>query len=198
MKFFLVSFVVLLLIAGGCATQKIDNESTPGIAELFQNFSTCQLNTFSHIENNKTAYEKLGTYKKIGNKGVWFDTKQIDKNSVDEIYRFETPVKLHGLTIVAAGYSFFKGDGQGYSGGDATYWGFYFAESPKEVYLALRNKFKSVADMRFMEHVYVNMKVLQQDGDKRFDQGSIIEDDTSQKGAKSYFNCSIQYKLVDK
>ena len=160
MKACLAPLAALVFFSSECATQKMEGESTPGIAGLFQDFSTCQSTTFSHIKSHQIQYEKLGQFKPIGNNGVWFNTMQINKNSVDEIYRFETPIKLNGLTIVAAGYSFFKGDGQGYSGGDATYWGFYFAESPKEVYLTLRKRYKSVAEMRFMGQEYVNMKVL--------------------------------------
>lgn len=68
----------------------------------------------------------------------------------------------------------------------------------KEVFAALRSSNPMVAAMRFMGDHYVNMKVLQRDGDKRFDQGAIIEADSTQEGAKSYFNCSIQYKIVQK
>jgi hypothetical protein len=192
-----VIFILLSLtiVTSVHATLNVNGESTPGTVELFQNFSSCQLSTFSHIEKNIAVYGNLGKFKKMGNEGSWFDTKQVDKNSVREIYRFKKPLKIYGLTVVAAGYSFYKADD---SFGDATYWGFYFAESPREIYQILRNKYQTVADMLLLEPGYVNMKVLQKDGDKLFDQGSILEEDTTQEGVKSYFNCSIQYKIIDK
>jgi len=173
-------------------------EFTHGAKELFQEFSTCQTSAFEFISKNKENYLSLGKFKEISSGGEWFDTKQLNKDSSDEIYQFDKPIKIAGLTAVAVGYSFFKGDGKGYSGGDATYWGFYFSEPPNQVFLALRKYYPSVAAMVFLGDNYVNMKVLQRDGDKVYDQGSIIESDTTQNGAKSYFNCSIQYKILEK
>ena len=172
-------------------------EFTSGAKELFQEFSTCQTSVFEHISKNKENYSLLGKFKEIPSSGEWFNTKKINKDSSDEIYRFDKPIKIAGLTAVAVGYAFFKGDGNGYSDGDATYWGFYFSEPPKEVFIALRRHFPSVAAMVFLGDSYVNMKVLQRSGDKVYDQGSIIESNTSQSGAKSYFNCSVQYKILD-
>lgn len=196
----LVSFpIVITSILLSCLTSPlIAGESTPGANELFQEFSTCQTSSFVNIATNRTAYEKLGAFKSVNENGLWFDTKVVEKGSDNEIYRFEKPIKINGLTAIAAGYSYFKGSGESYSDGDATYWGLYFAETPKEVFAALRSSNQMVSAMRFMGDHYVNMKVLQRDGEKRFDQGAIIEADSTQEGAKSYFNCSIQYKILEK
>ena len=123
------------------------------------------------------------------------DVNAIDADSSAGVYRFEKPIKISGLTAVAAGYDFVKGDEKGYRGGDATYWGFYFAESPEDVFMALRDKYSAVARMRAISGTYENMRALQPDRDKRYDQGSVIEADTTQSGAKSFFNCSIQYVI---
>lgn len=198
MKFLSFPIATTCIFLSCFASPLIAGESTPGANELFQEFSTCQTSSFVYIATNRTAYEKFGAFKSIIENGIWFDTKLIEKDSSDEIYRFEKPIKINGLTAIAAGYSYFKGDGEGFSGGDATYWGLYFAETPKEVFAALRSSNPTVAAMRFINDHYVNMKVLQNDGEKRFDQGAIIEADSTQEGAKSYFNCSIQYKIVQK
>ena len=102
------------------------------------------------------------------------------------------------MTAIAAGYEVVKGDGKGYSGGDSTYWGFYFAESAEDVFMALRDKYSAVARMRAISGTYENIRALQPDGDRRYDQGSMIEADTTQSGAKSFFNCSIQYVIPAK
>lgn len=198
MKFLSFPVVTTYILLSCLASPLIAGESTPGANELFQEFSTCQTSSFANIAKNRTVYEKLGAFKSISESGLWFDTKLVAKDSDDEIYRFEKPIKINGLTAIAAGYSYFKGSGQGYSDGDATYWGLYFAETPKEVFTALRSSNPMVADMRFMGDHYVNMKILQQDGEKLFDQGAIIEADATHEGAKSYFNCSIQYKILEK
>ncbi|MCW5649877.1 MAG: hypothetical protein KIS62_09040 [Ramlibacter sp.] len=198
MKFLSFSAITTCILISCFASPLIAGESTLGANELLQEFSTCQTSSFVNIAANRAKYEKLGAFKSITENGIWFDTKLIEKDSVNEIYRFEKPIKINGLTATAAGYSYFKGSGQGYSGGDATYWGLYFAETPKEVFAALRGSNPMVAAMRFMGDHYVNMKVLQHDGEKRFDQGAIIEADSTQEGAKSYFNCSIQYKILEK
>jgi hypothetical protein len=197
-KFILIKAALSGFLFGCFISSVIAGESTPGASELFQEFSTCQTSSFVSIAENRVMYEKLGAFKPILKNGIWFDTKLVNKDSSNEIYRFEKPIKINGLTAIAAGYSFYKGDEQGYSGGDATYWGIYFAESPKDVFNALHKNNAMVAGMIFMGSDYVNMKVLQPDGDKFFDQGAIIEADSTQEGAKSYFNCSIQYKFISK
>ncbi len=182
-----LSFMSLPLLA---------TEATPGANEFFQEFSACKKNAFVNFAGSRAMYEKLGEVKSIGDTGMWFNTKAVEKDSPVEIYRFPTPIKMHGLTVIAAGFSFYKGDGQGYGGGDATYWGMYFAETPKAVYSALRERNPVVTGMKFMGDHYANMNKLQADGDKHFEQGAIIEEDPGVDGAKSYFSCSIQYKIV--
>lgn len=193
----LVATAVMLsgLLLSGCAAKQMAEEFTPGADALFREFLTCQTHVFHYVAANRAMYERFGALKTVRTGGSWFDVKQSDGDSSSAAYRFEKPIKIDGLTAVAAGYDFIKGSGSGYSGGDATYWGFYFAESPEDVFMALRDRYPAVARMRVVHGTYVNMKVLQRDGDKRYDQGSIIEADTRQRGAQSFFNCSIQYVI---
>ncbi len=193
----LVAIAIMLssLMLGGCAAKQMAEEFTPGADALFREFLTCQTQVFHYVAANRAMYERFGALKTVRTGGSWFDVKRSDGDSTSAAYRFEKPIKIDGLTAVAAGYDFVKGNGSGYSGGDATYWGFYFAESPEDVFMALRDRYPTVARMRVVDGTYVNMKVLQRDGDKRYDHGSIIEADTRQRGAQSFFNCSIQYVI---
>jgi len=186
------------IMLAGCAAKQIPEETTPGADALFREFLTCQTEVFQYLAANTAIYGRFGTLKGVRTGGVWFDAKPTDADSSAGVYRFEKPIKINGLTAVAAGYDFVRGAGKGYSGGDATYWGFYFAESPEDVFMALRDKYSAVARMRAISGTYENMRALQRDGDKRYDQGSIIEADTTQSGAKSFFNCSIQYVIPAK
>jgi hypothetical protein len=183
------------IVLAGCAAKQIPEETTPGADALFREFLTCRTEVFQYVAANKAAYQRFGALKTLRAGRMWFDAKAPDAHSSARAYRFEKPVKISGLTAVAAGYDFVKGDGKGYSGGDATYWGFYFAESPEDVFMALRDKYSAVARMRAISGTYENMRALQPDGDKRYDQGSVIEADSTQSGAKSFFNCSIQYVI---
>ena len=193
------TFVVLsCIVLGGCAAKQMPEETTPGADALFREFLTCQTEVFQYVAANTAIYSRFGALKGVRTGGMWFDAKPTDADSSAGVYRFEKPIKINGLAAVAAGYDFVKGDGKGYSGGDATYWGFYFAESPEDVFMTLRDKYSAVARMRAMSGTYENMRALQPDGDKRYDQGSIIEADTTQTGAKSFFNCSIQYVIPAK
>jgi len=186
------------IVLGGCAAKQVPEETTPGADALFREFLTCQTEVFHYVAANRAIYSRFGALQGVRTGGMWFDAKPTDADSSAGVYRFEKPIKINGLTAVAAGYDFVKGDGKGYSGGDATYWGFYFAESPEDVFMTLRDKYSAVARMRAMSGTYENMRALQPDGDKRYDQGSIIEADTTQTGAKSFFNCSIQYVIPAK
>ena len=183
------------IVLGGCAAKQRAEEFTPGADALFREFLTCQTQVFQYVAANKAMYERFGALKAVRTGGSWFDVKPTDGDFSAAVYRFEKPIKIDGLTVVAAGYDFIKGDGKGYSRGDATYWGFYFAESPEDVFMALRDRYPTVARMRIVHGTYANMSVLQPDGEKRYDQGSVIEADTRQRGAKSFFNCSIQYVI---
>jgi hypothetical protein len=190
--------VLSCIVLGGCAAKQMPEETTPGADALFREFLTCQTEVFQYVAANTAIYERFGALKGVRTGGMWFNAKPTDADFTTGVYRFAKPIKINGLTAVAAGYDFLKGDGKGYSGGDATYWGFYFAESPEDVFMALRDKYSAVARMRAISGTYENMRALQPDGDKRYDQGSTIEADTTQSGVKSFFNCSIQYVIPAK
>jgi hypothetical protein len=179
---------------GGCAAKQMAEEFTPGADALFREFLSCQTGVFSYVAANQATYQHFGALKPVRTQGLWFGAMPAG-DSRARVYRFDKPIKIGGLSAVAAGYEFRKGDGKGYSGGDATYWGFYFAESPEDVFLGLRDRYTEVAHMKIVSGTYVNMKVHQLDGDQRYDQGSMIEADSTQRGAKSFFNCSIQYVI---
>src|SRR3954469_19334173 len=119
------------IVLGGCAAKQMPEETTPGADALFREFLTCQTEVFQYIAANKAAYQRFGALRAVRPGEMWFDAKPTDADPSAGVYRFGKTIRISGLTAIAAGYDVVKGDGKGYSGGDATYWGFYFAESPE-------------------------------------------------------------------
>lgn len=196
MKLFAPAFYTSFAILSGCSSPQIIGEFTPGADVLFQEFSKCRTDIFEHVANNKTKFENLGLMSEQSN-GMWFNGKPHDGGSKERIYRFEKPLKISGLNAVAAAYAFYKGDGTGYSDGDSTFWGFYFAEDAKTVHAVLRDQYPGVAGMRIVYGSYANMRITDK-GSKRTEQGALLSDDASKSFAKSYYSCTVQIKLLDK
>ena len=194
MKFFSSIPAVTICIFFSClSSQSIASDSTPGANEFFQEFSTCETSSFEIIAKNRAAYEELGSFRSIIENGIWFDTKSTEEDLGEEIYRFEKPIKIYGLTAIAAGYSYPNDVGHGFSDNGSTYWGLYFSETPKEVFDGLYGNNTMVAGMRLMGNHYVNLKINKLEDYKFFEQVAIIEPDSTIEGVNSYFNCSLQY-----
>lgn len=179
-----------LLLAACTSVPPQNGETTPGIDAFFTEFTKCQTDIFQHVAANRATYASLGPIAPLENLGDWFAVKPKGGDSSELIYRFDKPLKVNGMTIMAAAYDFMKSPVPGTSFGDSTYWGFYFAENAKIVHANL-SKFPAVAQMRVIMGDFADMSIHDKDA-IRTEQGALLSDDSSQPNAKSYFSCTIQ------